>query len=61
MNKWLPTNKWLAAQGVLATGVAEQGFNHGTDNSFWKLATLWGIQAVVTYLTIDHRLPDETT
>lgn len=60
MNKWIPTNKWVAAQGVFATGVAEHGFDVGTDTAFWKLTVLWGVQAVVTYLITNKRLPDET-
>jgi hypothetical protein len=61
VSKWIPTNKWVVAQGVLATGLTEQGFEHGTNAMFWKLATLWGIQAVVMYFTSDHRLPDENS
>lgn len=61
MNKWIPTNKWVAAQGVFATGLAEHGFTDGTDNAFWKFATLWGIQALVTYWISNKRLPDENS
>jgi hypothetical protein len=60
-SKWEPTNKWVAAQGVLATGLASYGFDEGVDKGFYKLATFWFIQAVVTYFTSNHRLPDETS
>ncbi len=61
MNKWIPTNKWVAAQGVMATGLTQYGFDSGADKDFWKLAAIWFIQAVVTYFTSNKRLPDENT
>lgn len=61
MSKWTPTNKWMAAQGVMATALADYGFDTGTDKGFWKLAVVWGIQAFVTYWTTNKRLPDENS
>jgi hypothetical protein len=51
----------MAAQGVMATALADYGFDEGIDNTFWKLTTLWAIQAFVTYWTTNKRLPDENS
>lgn len=61
MSKWTPTNKWVAGQIVFATALADYGFDSGTDKGFWKLATIWAIQAVGTYFTSNKRLPDENS
>lgn len=59
MTKWIPTNKWIAAQGVFATALVSSGFDSGWDKGEAKLGIVWGIQAVVTYLTSNKRLPDD--
>lgn len=59
MTKWLPTNKWLVAQGVLLTAISNGAFDDGWNDDDWKLAVAWGIQAVVTYFVSNKRLPDE--
>ncbi len=61
MSKWLPTNKWITAQSVLLTALAEYGFDNGINTALWKGATIWLIQAIGTYFTSNKRLPDETT
>jgi hypothetical protein len=59
--KWAPSNKWVSAQGVFATGLVQIGFENGTNEEFWKFGMIWFIQALVSYLVSNKRLPDENS
>jgi hypothetical protein len=53
---WVPTRKWLAAQVVALAAIATSAIDSGWDDTEWKLAIAWAVQAAVTYL-----LPNEDT
>jgi hypothetical protein len=59
VNKWIPDNKWVAAQGVMASGLIQSWFETGWDKQTeGKFAALWIVAAVVSYFTTNKRLPD---